>query len=58
MHDVAFTDNSIPHAVQEVQSKKQLKQHLIIACWKCYNTVDISKLLIIYNLVFRRSRNE
>ena len=41
MYDVAFTDNSIPHAVQEVQSKKQLKQHLIIACWKCYNSIDI-----------------
>ena len=38
MYDAAFTDNSISYAIHEVQSKKQLKQHLIIACWKCYTT--------------------
>ena len=29
MYDAAFTDSSISYAIHEVQSKKQLKQHLV-----------------------------
>ena len=38
MYDAAFTDNSISYAIHEVQSKKQLKQHLIMNRCKCYTT--------------------